>query len=94
MSNNRPIHEIRLGHVKCAIFANETDHGTRHNVKFSRLYKDKKDDATWATSQVFGRDDLPLLTKVSDLAHTWIYAKIQDGLGGSDNSRQKQSNSS
>jgi hypothetical protein len=91
MSNNQPIHEIRLGHVKCAIFANETQAGIRHNVKVSRLYKDGE---KWASSQVFGRDDLPLLTKVSDLAHTWIFVETQNGLGGSENGRQQPSDGS
>ena len=64
---NRPIHEIRLGHVKAAIWANETDAGTRHSIKVSRIYHDGEG---WATSDTFGRDDLPLLSKVADLAHT------------------------
>ena len=91
MSNNQPIHEIRLGHVKCAIFANETQAGIRHNVKVSRLYKDGE---KWATTQVFGRDDLPLLAKVSDLAHTWIFVETQNGLGGSKTDHRKQSDES
>ena len=88
---NRPIHEIRLGHVKCAIFANETQAGVRHNVKLSRLYRDGE---KWATTQVFGRDDLPLVSKVTDLAHTWIFVEAQNGLGGSENGRQQHSDES
>jgi len=91
MSNNQPIHEIRLGPVKAVIWENDTDKGIRHNVSVARLYKDGDE---WATTQSFGRNDLPLLSKVADLAHTWIYAKIQDGLGGSDNGRHKHSNRS
>ena len=91
MSNNQPIHEIRLGHVKCAIFANETKAGIRHNVKVSRLYKDGD---RWETTQVFGRDDLPLLAKVSDLAHTWVFVEAQNGLGGEGNGHHKHENGS
>ncbi len=76
--SNRPVHEIRLGSVKAVIWANETDNGIRHNVSVGRLYKDGD---TWATSQSFGRDDLPLLSKVVDLAHTWIFVETQNGLG-------------
>ena len=79
--SNRPVHEIRLGYVKAVIWANETDNGTRHNVSVGRLYKDGDN---WATSQSFGRDDLPLLSKVTDLAHTWIFVKAQNGLGSSE----------
>ena len=67
---NRPVHEVRLGRIKAAIWENDTQNGTRHNVTVSRLYKDG--DA-WKDSTSFGRDDLPLVAKVADLAHTWIF---------------------
>jgi hypothetical protein len=51
MSANRPVHEIRFGHVKAAIWANESDGYVRHNVTLQRLYKDGDD---WKTSQSFG----------------------------------------
>ena len=79
--SNRPVHEIRLGHVKAVIWANQTDAGIRHNVSVVRLYRDGD---TWATSDTFGRDDLPLLAKVADLAHTWIFIETQNGLGRSE----------
>lgn len=66
----RPVHEVRIGRVRAAIWANDTQTGPRHNVTFSRLYKDGEE---WKDSASFGRDDLPLLAKVSDLAHSWIY---------------------
>lgn len=66
----RPVHEIRLGRIRAAIWENDTQNGTRHNVTLSRLYKDGDD---WKDSASFGRDDLPLVTKVADLAHTWIF---------------------
>ena len=51
-----------------------------HNVTLSRLYKDDNDK--WADSTSFSRDDLPLLTKVADEAHTWIFSqngRMNDG---------------
>ncbi|MFO0840940.1 MAG: hypothetical protein U0797_00895 [Gemmataceae bacterium] len=66
----RPEHEVRLGRVKAAIWANDTEHGVRYGVTVSRVYKDK--DGKWQTSESFSRDELLLLAKVSDLAHTWI----------------------
>ena len=88
---DRPVHEIRLGHIKAAIWANETDVGTRHSIKVSRLYHDGDN---WATSDTFGRDDLPLLSKVADLAHTWIFAETQNGLGGPENGRRRRNTGS
>ena len=69
---NRPVHEIRLGRVRAAVWANPTDTGIRYNVTLCRLYKDDK-SGEWRDSQSFGRDDLPLVMKVSDLAMLWIY---------------------
>ena len=72
----RPVHEIRLGRIKAAIWENEVQNGIRHNVTFQRIYKDGDE---WRQSESFGRDDLPLVMKVADLAHTWIYEQAQDG---------------
>lgn len=66
----KPAHEIRLGRIKATIWENETDNGTRHNVTVSRIYKDGDE---WKQTGSFGRDDLPLVAKVVDLAHSWIY---------------------
>lgn len=66
----KPAHEIRLGRIKATIWENETEQGTRHNVTVSRLYKDGDE---WKQSASFGRDDLPLVAKAVDMAHTWIF---------------------
>ncbi len=68
----RPVHEIRLGRIRAAIWENETTNGTRYNVTVSRLYKD---DDTWKDSTSFGRDDLPLVAKIVDQCHTWIFSE-------------------
>lgn len=70
-ARQKPVHEVRLGRIRAAVWENETENGIRHNVTFSRLYKDEQD--RWQDSTSFGRDDLPLLAKVADLAHTWIF---------------------
>jgi len=70
MAKQKPAHEIRLGRIKATIWANDTANGTRHNVTVSRIYKDGED---WKQSDSFGRDDLPLVCKVLDFAHTWIF---------------------
>ena len=71
MSANKPVHEIRLGRMRAAVWANEGAKGIMHSVTFSRLYKDEQTDQ-WADSTSFGRDDLLLLAKVADLAHSWV----------------------
>lgn len=75
----RPIHEIRLGRIKAAIWENATQNGTRHNVTVSRLYKDGDE---WKDSTSFGRDDLPLVSKVVDQAHSWIFTQGHEAANG------------
>lgn len=79
---NKPVHEVRLGRIKAAIWENETQNGARHNVTLQRIYKGENDQ--WATSDSFGRDDLPLVAKVADLAHTWIYQQGASSEGQKD----------
>ncbi|MCC7334681.1 MAG: hypothetical protein IT422_06275 [Pirellulaceae bacterium] len=71
----QPVHEIRFGLIKAAIWKNQTRSGERHNVTVSRLYRNGD---VWKESSHFGRDDLPVLAKVVDLAHSWIF--IHGGL--------------
>ena len=70
MPKPKPAHEVRLGSVKAAIWKNDTDNGVRYNTTFSRLYKDGEE---WKNTDSFGRDDLLVLAKVSDHAHSWIH---------------------
>jgi len=74
-TKTKPIHEVRLGHIKAAVWKNETEVGVRFNVTLSRLYKDGD---SWKSTDSFGRDDLLLLAKVADNAHSWIFAQSQE----------------
>lgn len=65
----RPVHEVRFGAVRAAIWRNESQNGPWYSVTLSRLYKDGDQ---WRDSTSFGRDDLLLVAKASDCAHTWI----------------------
>lgn len=70
MAKEKPVHEIRLGAIKAAIWKNDTDNGVRYNTTFSRLYRDGDE---WKSTDSFGRDDLLVLAKVADQAHSWIH---------------------
>jgi hypothetical protein len=48
-------------------------------VTLCRLYK--PDGGDWQDSSSFGRDDLPLVAKVADMVHTWIFAQSQEQNG-------------
>ncbi|MFO0972893.1 MAG: hypothetical protein U1A27_05575 [Phycisphaerae bacterium] len=69
---NKPVHEIRYGSIKAVIWKNETANGAMHNVTVARIYKDGDE---WKESSGFGRDDLLVLAKALDEAHTWIHAQ-------------------
>ena len=71
----KPIHEVRLGTIKAAVWRKETEVGVRYNVTFSRLYKDNDQ---WKSTESFGRDDLLVLGKVADQTHSWICAQSQE----------------
>ena len=71
MPQHKPIHEIRLGAVRAAIWANESrPNDVWFSVTVSRLYKDGND---WKNSSSFRRDDLPVVAKIMDMAYAWIW---------------------
>jgi len=70
MGTKRPTHEIKLGKIRAAIWANESEkHNLWFNVTVTRLYKDNGD---WKDTSSFGRDDLPIVNKAIDMAYGWI----------------------
>jgi hypothetical protein len=70
MAKQQPVHEVRLGSVKAAIWENRSENGIRFNVTVARIYKDGEQ---WKTTDSFGRDDLLVLAKVVDQTHSWIF---------------------
>src|SRR5881392_2942231 len=71
----RPIHEVRLGLISAAIWKNDSQNGVWYNTTFSRSYKNGD---KWSSTDSFGRDDLLLLAKAADAAHSWIYQQLQE----------------
>jgi hypothetical protein len=81
MTKTKPVHEVRLGTIRAAVWANETKNGgTRYNVTFSRLYKDEA-TGSWRDSTSYSREDLPVIGKVADIVHTWLYTQNGEGHG-------------
>lgn len=69
MSDNRPVHEIRSGAVKAAIWANETRNGIMYSATFDRRYKDGEE---WRSSHSFGLFDMIHLIKCAADAQVWV----------------------
>lgn len=74
-TGNRPVQTLRYGNIKAAIWRNEVDAGNAsramYNVTFSRSYKGERDD--WHDSGSFGVDDLLVVAKLANEAHSFIF---------------------
>ncbi|HEY2413799.1 MAG TPA: hypothetical protein VGI40_16225 [Pirellulaceae bacterium] len=78
----KPAHEFRFGRIKTTIWANQAAGGdVWFSVEIVRLYCEGE---KWHESTSFGRDDLPLVAKASELAFAWIWS--QSGSYGSQRS--------
>ena len=69
-----PIQTFRLGRIKAAVWENEADAKKFYNVTFARTYVD--DAKNYHDADSFGRDDLPLVAKLADRAHTFIFERM------------------
>jgi len=75
-TNNKPVHNVKLGLIEAAIWQNEGEGKPRFNVTVQRSYaKEKNGKLEWNTTGSFGRDDLLTLAKAVDLAHSWIHER-------------------
>ncbi len=67
---SKPVEEIRIGSIKAALWRNDGEQGARFNVSFQRIYRTAEGE--WRSTDSFGRDDLLILGKVADAAHTRV----------------------
>lgn len=79
-SGKQPVETFRLGRIKCAVWENEADSKKFYNVTFARTYVD--DAKNYHDTDSFGRDDLPLVAKLADRAHTFIFERLAEQKGG------------
>jgi len=71
-----PVKTFRFGRIKAVVWENETDKQTFYNVTFARTYTD--DAGHPRDTDSFGRDDLPLVAKLADQAHTFIFERLAE----------------
>lgn len=76
-----PVRTLRLGRIKAAVWENGADQRAFFSVTFARTYID--DEKRFHDSDSFGRDDLLLLSKLADQAHSFICER-QAGVKGDD----------
>jgi hypothetical protein len=63
----KPVWTRRVNGIEVAVWQN--DKGPPYSVTISRSYKKGEE---WKQTDSFSGDDLPLLAKLIDHAHTWI----------------------
>jgi hypothetical protein len=71
-----PVKTLRLGRIKAAVWENETNQKKFYNVTFARTYMDE--GRNFHDTDSFGRDDLPLVAKLADQAHTFIFERLAE----------------
>ena len=75
MPKDKPIHEVRMGMIKVAVWKNDSQNGVLYKAPFSRIYRAGNE---WKTTESVGRVDLLVLAKVADQAHSWIHTQSQE----------------
>lgn len=72
-TSNKPLHSIRSGAVRAAIWSNQGDSGTWSTVTLERSYRDQS--GQWQSSSSFRRGDLANLASVALQAEAWLNAQ-------------------
>ena len=78
-SNPKPVEVFRIRALRAAIWKNETEQGPCYHVTFSRAYKNG--DGQWKSTSRFHRDDLLVVAKLADQAHTFICGYRSEQVG-------------
>jgi hypothetical protein len=80
---NKPVHVIRLGMIRATIWANHRlGEDAWYRVTTSRLYRSGE---KWHGTQSFRRDDLPILSRALEMAHSWLWNQGPDAYDDSRN---------
>ena len=75
-SPNPPVKTFRLGRIKAAVWENETEQQKFYSVTFARTYLDEAKN--YHDTDSFSSDDLPLVAKPADQAHTFIFERLAE----------------
>jgi hypothetical protein len=72
--SGRPVHEVRHGRIRAAVWRNPTEKGPMYSVSVSRSYKDA--EGAWHDSHSFGFEDVLTVAKAMYDAHSFISAQV------------------
>jgi len=65
-----PISKLRIGLINANVWQRTTGEDTFYSVSFERRYRDS--DGNWQSTHSYNVDDLLILAKLADKAHTEI----------------------
>ena len=71
--SDKPI-TFKVGRVRAAVWANESEKGPWYSVSATRSYRRGEE---WKQSDRFGQDDLLVLAKLLGMAYSWIWTQQQ-----------------
>ena len=74
-ASNLPVKTFRLGRIKAAVWENQAEQKF-YTVTFARTYVDEAKN--YHDTDSFGRDDLPLVAKLADQAHTFTFERLAE----------------
>ena len=69
-TNSPPVAKLRIGLINASIWQRSSSEGTFYSASFERRYRDK--EGQWHSTQSFNADDLLVLAKLADQAHSKI----------------------
>lgn len=75
---SKPAHKLRAGALTVTIWKNESANGPWYSATPSRSYKQGDE---WKETDGFGENDLLLVSKLLDQAHSWILEQQQADRG-------------
>jgi hypothetical protein len=74
---NTPAHKIRLGQIAVSIWENSFDNGRQtYRAVIEKTYRNKR--GIWEATSTFRTDDLVLVSKLAELASSWMLERESD----------------
>lgn len=70
MAAKKPVHRLKEKGIDVAVWENGSGDKRRFNTTLKRRYRDEEGE--WHDTDSYGRGDLPLASKLLDLAYAWI----------------------
>jgi len=69
---NKPVQKFRSGAIEVAVWLKTGEKGPFYSVTMSRSYKSGEE---WKQADSFSGDDVIVLTKLLDMASTWMLSQ-------------------